>query len=667
MSTCFSKSIIVPVLGCLLAVALLTGCTQDIPETTPPVTTTQATEETTIPPTTAPIPLTLELPAEQTILTWDETLLFQGSCDPNQPPMVNGTAISCSPDGSFLYEAPLALGENTLTLTYQEETFTYTVERRYATQWFSQEQDSQYHSGATLFAQVFARTGSSVVVSFRGEEQKADLSENQLGSGIWEGFSYYICKYPLPADNDELLDLGSITYTITCDGITETFTSGNITCLPRAEIKRSDPEATPTGDRYIDVGSGFIVEITDVNAETFNGNSLDNKSRPTNSYLPKGTVDYAVNGVYHNSTANRNYYKLRCGIRVYQGNVNTPYGIRRVVDCYTGILPDHNEIHVASFTSQGRHTELVLDCLWKAPFSFVEEAQNYDPETYPGKYNILDYDAGYVDITFCYATEFTGNWEIPEGNPLFSRAELIQNESDHTLRLFLKKQGGFYGWNAYYNENDQLCFQFLNPPAISQGDNPYGADLTGLQIMIDVGHGGQDPGACYCDSTGTLWREAERNLTLASYVKQELESIGATVIMNRTSLDRTVTFQERIQFLTQQSPDFCVCIHHNAHEGNVLSGYESWYFTGFSHKAAKHIADAMEATDIYRYNKISFHFYFVARQTVCPVVLTENGYMSNKRDIDNIANDEVTRRKAQAIVQGIANYYLEESGLNINK
>jgi hypothetical protein len=90
----------------------------------------------------------------------------------------------------------------------------------------------------------------------------------------------------------------------------------------------------------------------------------------------------------------------------------------------------------------GHHTELVLDCLWKAPFYFEQEPQDYRHES--GNIFILDdYDATYVDITFCYATVFTGAPEIPEDHPLFSHAEVIQNEADHTLRLYLKAPGRF--------------------------------------------------------------------------------------------------------------------------------------------------------------------------------------------------------------------------------
>ena len=51
------------------------------------------------------------------------------------------------------------------------------------------------------------------------------------------------------------------------------------------------------------------------------------------------------------------------------------------------------------------------------------------------------------------------------------------------------------------------------------------------------------------------------------------------------------------------------------------------------------------------------------RQTVCPVILSENGYMSNTKDMDNMLPKDIMERKAQALAQGVVNYFLEINGL----
>ena len=47
----------------------------------------------------------------------------------------------------------------------------------------------------------------------------------------------------------------------------------------------------------------------------------------------------------------------------------------------------------------------------------------------------------------------------------------------------------------------------------------------------------------------------------------------------------------------------------------------------------------------------------MCRTTNCPVVLTENGFMSNSYDYGNIVNEEANVQKAKAITRGIVDYF----------
>ena len=655
--------------ACLLAMAVA-GCDQQPAQTMPThasttVASTQApTTEATTAPTEAPAaPLEMVLPMETEQTTIGQTMVFQGVIDPRYEATINGEILPIDENGSFTYEAQLEVGQNTFDITYLDETITYYVNRNYTTAWYAHTDGHTYCSGAYVYAELYAREGSKVSVTFRGKTAKVDPSDNQLASGAPEGFVYYVCRFKAPEDNTSDMNLGPLTYTVKCDDIEEVYTSGDIICTAAVEMKRKDPSVTPSTGDYKDVGSGYIVEIVDVNAETFNGRTIDDKSLPTMNYLPKGTVDYGSQGTYYNEDARRYYYLLRCGVRVYSRNDNKPLGMTSVVVCYNGYLPDHNEINVASFEVEGHHTYLTLDCLWKAPFFFNEFS--LEPETQQWyKKPTVEYNVDYVDITFCYATVFTGTIEIGEDHPLFSKVEVIENEADYTLRLHLKQSGGLYGWSAYYNEEDQLVFRFLNPVTVSQADNAYGADLTGITVMLDVGHGGEDSGAYHTTSGGKRIKESERNLYLANLIKAELESIGATVVMNRTEEARTTTRTERISYLIQQAPDYCLCIHHNA-DTSSAGGFESWYFTSMSQDAAVHQFYTNLENDVYRKGKLTWNQYFLARQTACPVVLAENGYMTNAWELERIADNGIMQQKAEALVQGIANYYLKLSGVDI--
>ena len=656
-------AVLAVVLVAVICIAVGSGSqlpTDPTTESTPPSSSSTATTPSTGNTTsTVYIGLSMLSAPESGSVTIEDAVVFTGTSDPAAPLTVNGKDIPREANGSFSYQVDLSLGENTITFSHKEQTLSYTIIRRHVIEFFSPSAKTEYNSGATILFEVSARTGSQVTVQLNGKTLELEPAENQLGSGVSEGFTLFTASLVLPTTNTENLDYGVATFTATCDGITETCTSGTITCLKTNQILASDPGATPDYGDYIDVGSGYIAEIVTYCAETFDGDTKDDYSHPTNIYLPKGTVDYCSTNLVQNGSMK--YILLRCGRRVYVDKKNQPSSERtKVADRYIGKLPDHNEIGVASMQEVGNHTILTLDCLWKAPFYFDILPQEYsNPDGGSGRsYEITAFTATHIDITFCYATKFSGTVQIPAGNTLFKSAEVIQNESDCTLRLHLKKTGGFYGWDCYYNDAGQLCFQFLNPAKVTAAENAYGVDLTGVTVMIDVGHGGVDGGATGTDESGTRWSESGRNMDLAYALRDELESIGATVVFNREG-KVTLTVDERIQILKNAAPDFCIAIHHNSISGYPdISGFECYYYGPFSQLAAQRIYEHTKESTVYKYNAIRWHNYYVSRHTTCPVVLTENGYMSSLYDLNCALNPETIALKAKAMAQGIADYFL---------
>ena len=610
-----------------------------------------ATQSTTLPGPQAELAVTWPDKAESVVLQQD--LVLQGTCDPSQSVSINGTAVTPNADGTFTHTLQLQPGMNEITITHKDKTLTYQVEYRYAVQSFAPETQRTYHCGATMQVELIVRSGSSMTVTLGGKEIKMAEAKDQLGSGAAEGFVKYVGTYKLPTNNTEDVNLGKVTYTVTCNGITETYYSADVICQKAGPILTSDPSVTPDYGNYIDVGSGYIVEIITGTAETFDGKTTDDYSDPRNNYLPEGTLDYC-----RQEPVAENYMLLRCGRRVYVKKANYPAtGKTTVVDCYRGTLPDHNEIGVASLKTVGNHTVLTLDSLWKAPFYFDLAPQEY---INPGDrdFRVTRRTAEYVDITFCYATVFSGTVTIPENNPLFKSAELIQRDSDCTLRLYLKKTGAFYGWDAYYNENDQLCFSFLNPSKAAAADNVYGANLTGITIMLDVGHGGLDGGAVANRADGSQIDEAELNLKLANALKKELEKMGATVVLNRSD-DASLTVDERIMYLKEVAPDLCIAIHQNSIAGYPnISGCQVMYFTPFSQKISQYMYEQTVSSGVYAKTWLEWYLYYVARQTACPVVLMENGYMTNAQDLANMMDENMLLLKAQSMARATAQYFL---------
>lgn len=591
--------------------------------------------------------LTFKSPANEKFTTTNETVTFSGNYAPDYTVTLNGEEIKTDKNGDFTVTKNLQYGNNQFTFCADNITKTFTVTRRYIVINSHTPSTAQtFSAGAKFPVSVIARQGAQVTAAFNGTT--INLTESGTANN---GFSTFSGSFTMPSGHFTDLNLGTVTFKGSYNGYSETFYSGNVTCKKEDIVVDYDPNATPKGGIYTNVGSGIITEIVAYQAETFDAGTKKDTSEPSNNYLPKGTVDYGSADTYTVKRDGDTYelVTLRCGRTVYKSMRDKPsHDTTVIVNQYVGILPDHNEITFNSLTQTSSHTVLSLGIDWKAPFYF-----DLSPQSYNGDGSIANVTYNYVDITFCYATVFEGEIVIPQDNPLFSSAKLIKNTSDYTLRLYLKKQGGFYGWDSYYDTYGNLCFEFLNPAKVTETNlNEYGADLTGVSILIDVGHGGIDGGAV---KSGT--NEANCNLLLANKIKAELLKTGATVYMTRTG-NVTSTLDDKLTMLKRIKPDYCIAVHHDSNNSSRLNGFGSYYYTPFSKKAAEYILDYTFNTGIYKDKTFKFHKYFTARSSVCPVVLTENGYMSNSYDYGNIINDSINTQKAIALTKGIVQYFL---------
>lgn len=611
-----------------------------------------SSQETPSEPTVVPT-LAFSNPKTEKVNTTEDKITISGSFAPNTVILLGEEEILTDNNGNFAITKDLQFGNNTFVFTANDQQKTFTIYRRFVIiSSYNPSKNQIYSAGAKFPVSATAKEGSKITATFNS------VTINLTPTGTSEnGFISYSGAFTMPSGHFKDLNLGVVTFNGSYETYKESFKSGNITCKKEDIVLESDPNATPSGGKYTDVGSGIVTEIVAFQAETFDAKTNKDTSKPNNNYLPKGTVDY---GSANTVTVKRDgdtyeLVTLRCGRTVYKSYRDKPTKeITTVIKQDVGVLPDHNEITFNSFANNGSHSVLTLGVDWKAPFYFELLPQGYNSDL-----SITDVTYNYVDITFCYATVFNGEVSIPQDNPLFSSAKIIKNQNDYTLRLFLKKPGAFYGWDSYYDANNNLCFEFLNPAKITLTDsNSYGADLSGVKILIDVGHGGMDVGASTLKKFGTVYKESERNLSLANKIKAELTSIGATVYITRSS-DVTSTFDDKVSMLKRLKPDYCIAIHHDSNTSQKLNGFGAYYYHPYSKKAAELILNNTFNTGIYNDKTFKLHKYFTLRCSVCPVVLTENGYMSNSFDYNGIINEATNTLKAQGIVKGIVEYFTQ--------
>lgn len=422
---------------------------------------------------------------------------------------------------------------------------------------------------------------------------------------------------------------------------------------------------SPLGVNYLNVGTSYVCEIVNWEGETFTASSKNYISKPTNTPLPVGTVDYCSgtftdNGLSPSSSEYKISATLRCGLKVFTESLHIERSKVYSTAQY-GKLPDTNNVTILSggITGDKRYSTIKLDVDWKAPFTVALGPQAYaNPSDDVRDFSISAPTYSYIDITFCYASKNITDdiSKIDFSNSIFSRAEWKKNKSDYTLRLYLKKAGGAYGWFAEYDSSDNLVFYFLNPAVISVKNGV--ADLTGINVFIDVGHGGNDSGAIG-KLNGTTYYESNMNLNLAKAVKKELEAMGAKVTLSREN-DVQLRSVDVMQKIRDAKADIAINIHHDS---GGSRGCGVFYYNPTSFLAANSIKNSISSINLYSRTYMKWHVYYGARVMHCPVVLTENGFMDSAADLGIITNDAQNQKRAKAIADGVANYFKKINGL----
>lgn len=457
----------------------------------------------------------------------------------------------------------------------------------------------------------------SVTAEFDNEKIQLCLSNNEE-----EPLNNYLGSFTLKSVSKDTA-IGQIKITCTKDKTTEIYYSGIITVL-----KGNADESVK-----------YIAEVIDVPAETFNGDTVDDTSRPYNSYLPVGTVDYCSTASIINEENEKSYRLLRFGKRVYD-NQN--------LKIYEGNLPSENHMTVDRVDSEGKYTVISFYTDFKAPFTVELKEQEYK-DTHKGAFVTENSTFSYVEICFMYCTEILGDITFNKDNPLFKDSQISFEENCAILKLNLKKEGGFYGWRAEYDEHDCLVLRFLEPTRLYSESNKYGYGLYDKVIIVDAGHGGKDSGS----AIEGLY-ESNSNLSFAFILKDELEAAGATVYLTRKDNTFMDTY-DRYRKVLEYEPDFLISVHRNGGGGN---GFGAYYYNAFSSPASKFIYETTAKTQLYqKCSGSSWHYFFLNRLGICPSVLTENGFLDDEEDRRNMMDTDHQKACAQAIVKGVIEYF----------
>ena len=113
-------------------------------------------------------------------------------------------------------------------------------------------------------------------------------------------------------------------------------------------------------------------------------------------------------------------------------------------------------------------------------------------------------------------------------------------------------------------------------------------------IVLDPGHGGTDPGACYNSSSVDNYTESWLALQCAGQVYNKLSSLGAKVYMTRFSDATTMSLSARRNYCYTYNSDVFISFHLNAANASA-HGTETWYYYSTSSSLASIVQSGLIA------------------------------------------------------------------------
>lgn len=550
---------------------------------------------------TIPTVLTITKPKEKLTTTY-QNYFITGTSDPSSPVYFGNTEIERQgSSGTFGVYVPLVMGNNSFTFSQNGETKTVTIVRK---------------------------------AEAKGEAPIKDIKQSSMYPAVSAGVKV-----------GEDLEVGCVAPA----GATVTATFGGNTATLKQTVATT-VQGIPTlfkGSIPVESAAGSdVTQKAGTVSYTMSTNEGTKQYKSTgNVYVAGENSDIAVKvssyiAFLYPDTKNVSVFreKLKAGATDYiKSQDNTYYELAS-----GGFLPkDMVEVVEGNVAVSNKLSKVTASANNKG------ESYTFAGTRLPAYYTKLS--DGVFSFTL-YNTSGSADANVASSK-LFSGAAATDNGSSVTYKFTFSNAAKLWGYNVSFDgKNTVLSFKY-KPTLAPSSSRPF----EGLNILLDPGHGGTDPGALGVAGT-TGPNESKLNLAHAYATRDLLTEMGANVMMARSE-DVYISLDDRLKMIEEVNADLFISLHHNSLGENVdankVKGMELYYHDPLS----KSFADSMMAglaVDLNRNNRgVIQSYYRVTLMPYAPSILVELGFLCNPKEYENAADRGQIDKVAKAIASGV--------------
>lgn len=205
---------------------------------------------------------------------------------------------------------------------------------------------------------------------------------------------------------------------------------------------------------------------------------------------------------------------------------------------------------------------------------------------------------------------------------------------------------------------------FMSTRGVSAVANVKG--MQGMKIVIDPGHGGEDPGKVAGDGT----QEKDLNLEIALMLGEYLKERGLEVYYTRqtdmglygnsAANKKAEDLKKRCAVIGNVKPELTVSIHQNSYPQSQVKGAQVFYYSQSprGEALAKAIQKNLrEIVDVGNTREAKANdSYYMLKRTESPTVIVECGFLSNPGEAEKLRDPAYQRKLVRAIYAGICAY-----------